>query len=74
MTEPQPPSPPPKSFVARSIRRIIVEALAVLLMGALVFGIFLELQLPHVGLIIGIIICVAGAPTLELLRMRNSRR
>lgn len=74
MTEPQPPSTTPKSFVARSVRRIIVEALVVAFTGALVWGIFWELQLDQVGAIIAFVIWIAGTPALELLRLRQHHK
>jgi len=56
------------------VRRIIAEALAVAVLGALVFGILWELQLPHVGWIVAGIIWIGGTPLLELIRLRQPRR
>ena len=69
-----PPSTPPKSFVARSVRRIVAEALVLAFVGALVLGIFWELQLFAVGLIVACVIWISGAPLLELLRLRQTRK
>jgi hypothetical protein len=72
MTDPNPI--PPHSLLPRTVRRIIAEALAVAVLGALVFGILWELQLPHVGWIVAGIIWIGGTPLLELIRLRQPRR
>lgn len=72
MTDPH--STSPKSFVARSVRRILAEALVVALMGALVLGVFWELGLPFAGLIVAGVIWIGGTPFLELLRLRRLRK
>jgi hypothetical protein len=71
MTEPTPI--PPSPLLPRGVRRILVEALVVGFMGALVYGTLWELQLSQAGLIVACIIWIAGAPILELLRLRNSK-
>lgn len=72
MTDPQ--TTPPKSFVARSMRRVVAEALVVAFVGALVYGTFWELQLSSIGLIVACVIWISGAPLLELLRLRQMRK
>jgi hypothetical protein len=59
---------------ARTIRRILAEAFFVALLGALVFGISAEMHFLNVGFIIAVIIWVAGTPTLEVIRLLQSRR
>lgn len=71
---PDPDPPPPKSLLPRSIRRVLVEALAVAFLGALVYGTFWELQFPDAGLIVAGVLWIAGAPALELIRLHQSRK
>jgi hypothetical protein len=53
---------------------VLTEAVAVAFIGALVFGTFWELQLRDAGLIVAGIIWIAGAPALELIRLRQTRK
>lgn len=71
---PDPDPIPPKPLLPRSVRRVLVEAVAVAFIGALVFGTFWELQLRDAGLIVAGIIWIAGAPALELIRLRQTRK
>lgn len=57
----------------RTIRRILVEAVFVALLGALALGILWEAGLADVGWIVAMIIWVAGAPLLEIIRLLQSR-
>jgi hypothetical protein len=72
MADPNPH--PPKPILSRSVRRILTEALVVGFFGALVLGIFWELQLPHIGWFIAGVIWLAGAPLLELIRISQSKK
>jgi hypothetical protein len=65
---------PEGSPVARSIRRIVAEAMLVAIIGALVGGLLWEVQLRDVGLIIAGIIWIFGTPFLEILRLLQLRK
>lgn len=67
------PQPPPAPMPVRTIRRILVEAVFVALLGALALGILWEAGLADVGWIVAMIIWVAGAPLLEIIRLLQSR-
>jgi len=70
-----PPAPianPPA--IVRTLRRILAEAAFVALLGALVFGISAEMHVLNVGFIIAVVIWIGGTPTLEVLRVMQSRR
>lgn len=72
MTDPTPH--PSKPALARSVRRVLTEALLVGFMGALVLGIFWELQLSYIGWFVAGVIWIAGAPLLELIRISQSKK
>ena len=72
MTDPTPT--PRKPILPRSVRRIITEALLVGFFGALVLGIFWELQFPYIGWCVAGVIWLAGAPLLELARIYQSNK
>jgi tetrahydromethanopterin S-methyltransferase subunit C len=67
------PKPTP-SGPARTVRRVLAEAVFVALLGAFVFGIAAELRFWEVGLVASIIIWVTGTPLLEVVRVMQSRR
>ena len=60
--------------VARTIRRILAEAFFVALLGAMVFGLSAEMHELNIGFIVAVIIWVGGTPTLEVIRLMQSRR
>ena len=77
MSPPMPDTPPPpplKSKPARTIERVLVETFMVALAGAFVLGVAWEMGKVDVGWVIAIIIWIAGAPFLELVRMLSIRR
>ena len=72
MPDDTPPPPPPGP--ARTVERIVVEALLVALAGAFVLALTWELGELHIGWPLAIIIWIAGAPLLEILRVLGARR
>lgn len=66
-----PPTDDDKS--ARTLRRILIEALFVGLIGGSVLGIAWDIGRPDAGLVLAILIWVAGPPLLEILRLRSPR-
>jgi hypothetical protein len=71
MPETPPASPPPGPV--RTVERIVVETFLVAVAGALVLGFAWELGKVEIGWTIAIIIWIAGAPLLEIIRMLVSR-
>ena len=74
MADSQVTSPRSDSPVRRTIGRILLEAVAVALVGATVLGIVWEMNHFEAGLIAAIVIWVAGAPFLEILRVLQGSR
>ena len=65
-----PPKPADRiSPLPRTVRRILLEAFFVFLLAAMVFGVIWELGHPEIGWVVAVIICAAGAPLLEIIRM-----
>lgn len=71
MTEPDPPLK--ATLVARSIRRIMIEAMLVAVLGAAALGILWEMGFQDLGWIIAGIIWITGAPLLEIARLVQQR-
>jgi hypothetical protein len=74
MTDSIPPTPPPPSSApARTVRRILVEAAFVAVLGALVLGVFWEAGFYDVGWVFAAVIWAGGTPLLEILRVLQAR-
>ena len=66
--------PPPKTTPTRTIERILFEGFLVALAGAFALGLAWEIGFLDIGWIVAIAIWAAGAPLLEIIRMRSNRQ
>ena len=64
----------PASPAKRTISRIVFEAVVVGLLGATALGIAWELDQARAGLIAAVVIWIAGAPFLEIMRVVQGDR
>lgn len=73
MSDPIPTKAPAAPGAARTIRRIVRETAFVAILAAMAAGIAWEFGEPTIGLIIAAIICLAGTPLLEVIRLLQAR-
>ena len=71
---PDTPPPPPPPGPARTVERIVVETIIVALAGAFVLALAWELGKLDIGWTLAIIIWIAGAPLLEIIRVWGARK
>ena len=73
MTDPQPFPDAPTPAVRRTVRRIVAEALLILLLGTFAVGTLWEMGFPDTGWVVALIIWICGAPALEIMRVFQRR-